>query len=1704
MSTEETRDTLFESAKPNAATQPHLGPKPAPEEASFGQKFGAGRKLAMAYDDIAQDMGASGAFKEDGFNLLDKENEEFALELMREFGLEERDITYLHRKSQGKDKNAARYFASAIAEEKKREQELFSGGMAEGFGMALLGGMFNEENAAITAGATAVGGFFGTAGGAAASAARGVSNAASAGRRAWRNIKIAGLTNGAYEAITYPYRPTGRLEDIAYGALFGAGFAAGIEGVKALPRAIRMENSRINRQFSAINQRVREAVRREQGETEGAPATTSTNNRIVDEDGAFRHGFLNDVLGDRDVPREDLEANQRALERARELLEQDTRLAAEAEAESIQTGVDPEPINRALKEWNNETREKVAKARKAKEKLQELDDPKKAEALARKSPKVREAEAKAKEEAEAAAEEKSIVGTAEIDPKVVEEAVGMRAELQGLADENLATLRGQIKGSDGPLLQPYEDAYQAVGDLISAVERQDYDEYYRIRRVIRNEHIIYIDWQTQNLFHRLSDIRPERSRSKKEKAEAEERTLSSLQERRDLLQRRTSAPIDEEIPEVEVLRSLREDLVEMSSRGDTYFTAEVKLEALNSFERIISLSKSIFDHYGSKETSERWVDQLLGTIQELTSKARSPVQQYKQLILRDNFPTKRYPDGKPFEQLTERQRTKYFKELESDENLITYKVIDAEAMVKLLDIIEEHVPKMVSDRTIAAQKSREKDLRDLEKIEREIGFAQHRLRELERSKEVGPATPKAPTVDPQAVKAEFFERTRAKRQKELEKAKEELRAHRKARSEYIRKHVTGEEGTPKRDPQEETLGFTTHKDLMAELKQRYGSDDPEVLKDKVTDEELNAIFVSLDRAEDLNRVDLKQINSLLDEVALFRYGDEVTEIVREPRTQEEMFAHAMEQTQGDVFASLARTRFGIDLRWSAGAQLRSSPFQIVRALGIEMSPDRVALRTKDGEHVVQRETIEELASRLSQSWEIRLNREYNHAFKKWLDGHSDLKSRTSRFTGIGYYDKLQEFSEMVTDAVRFDDVNQRSPAEVQQAAAVIREINAEILETMKVAGVKGFENVDKNPNYIPRLYTAQSIANFIQRFGVEGMEEMWAEGFKRAQMGLNENQIKHLSKRITDGIVRSKLVGEVSVTRALEGDPEELRALLSSKEIDLDPELRELVVQRVEQKAKEAAEANGSPLTSRAKRRALVDEDTTLLMTDRITGESRQVRFTEMAEGNALDIMHQYIRQSAGAAAFAERGIKSRTDWETVINLVRKEAEQSARVTGVDQQRELNKALENLDYIHKRVLGIPLQDPASVGSIVADRILKYNFIRLMGQAGFAQIAELWSMSAEIGVRTMIKVVPSLRSLVRNPETGQIDDELVASIQLQTGLAGIMDRNFGGYRGGSTETLNSQQPVRSRLMDRTDRMLAFGQVLVSNASMAPVNHFLQTMGIKGIAYKWTKFAKEGIPDADRRRMRYQGLTDRDIDRVLESIRTHTEYDANGFPKNLRMDLWDPEIRERFSGTFRRHARTMVAEPLASEVHRWMGSNLGRVFMQFRSFVFWSWEGSLLRGVDKIIHDKDMSMFSIWAASSAGAMVGYTGQTALNSIGPNQSEYLEERLTTEKLIGAGFSRSVWASWLPVVAATFVPGMEEHVSRSSGSAVGGLAQFPALGLVMSTEGVWKSIAGVLSGEEEELTASDLRRIRRIFMGQNLPIISNLAAIPERNAED
>lgn len=208
----------------------------------------------------------------------------------------------------------------------------------------------------------------------------------------------------------------------------------------------------------------------------------------------------------------------------------------------------------------------------------------------------------------------------------------------------------------------------------------------------------------------------------------------------------------------------------------------------------------------------------------------------------------------------------------------------------------------------------------------------------------------------------------------------------------------------------------------------------------------------------------------------------------------------------------------------------------------------------------------------------------------------------------------------------------------------------------------------------------------------------------------------------------------------------------------------------------------------------------------------------------------------------------------------------------------------------------------------------------------------------------------------------------------------------------------------------------------------------------------------------------------------------------------MEAEDPEAYDVLVHSVNRWVKKIIQENDLGTTHEWMHHSLGKILLQFRSFMLTAWGKQTLYNV----HMNDRQSYASFMFSMMFGGLAYAAQTTINSVGrEDQKEYLKERLSLEELGTAAFMRSGHASLIPATADTFLTTFltDRPVfahGRSTGLASNWLMGIPTVDLaqkVGGTLGIGKNIY-----DDHEFSQKNVRDSWGLLWGSNAMIMRNI----------
>ncbi len=819
----------------------------------------------------------------------------------------------------------------------------------------------------------------------------------------------------------------------------------------------------------------------------------------------------------------------------------------------------------------------------------------------------------------------------------------------------------------------------------------------------------------------------------------------------------------------------------------------------------------------------------------------------------------------------------------------------------------------------------------------------------------------------------------------------------------------------------------------------------------------------------------------------------------------------MDPVRGDVSEYL-RKEFGdlygegafSGLRWDATGRLKASENPLVRALGNLL-----------GEETVGQADAGKATFRAITEDQIMIHRRMDTVWSRsYLSAWNDYRQRQGLGWTAGMNGQELEFRRQITAAMRNTDPLAEFDPAVIQMRDTWRKLNTAYLQLAKGdhraldgsmrAPLRGFADVDANDPYVPRLVHWERFRNVHLEVGTRGLERL-VTGAVRA---LNPDLDDAIAEKIGRGYVKrlhSVSAGqELSAQRVFSSlDVEEMRSHLRDAGL-LDDEVERALYRATARDESKAGVSRGKP-------RQLLDENFSMALEVK-GGGTRSVSIVDLFHDDAMHLFSSYNRQMSGVVAMSRlrvenpnwrageedlhprylvEGIHSRGDWETLMAKVRAVAADE----GATEKARLGVETDvtRLQFLYDAITGTPSAFDRTKTAAALRMVRDYNFIRVMNQVGFAQLADIGVVIGQLGLRSALSSMPALRSFIRDARTGRLLDDDADMLEWITtggtdtlrGLGHVTVDDFG-------------QPVtaarRGAGMVAAEGLLQRGSRVTSLISgMAPVNAYLQRWAAKGALHKFTDMSREGVK-VNRKRLRVLGLSDDMQDRIFAEIRTHmSKVDgerAKSKLKRLNLEDWDPEVRGAFEHAIFRWTRKMVQENDPGQLNTMLGHALGKTLFQFRGFMLAAWTKNTLHNA----YMRDWETLASIIGSMVFGGLAYASQVHLQSIGrDDREEFLQNRLGGGKLAAAAFQRAGFASIFPGLLdqGAYVAGLDPVFdTRVTGQPSQGLVQFPTAGLA---DGVLNGVRGVTGAAwGDEFTQQDARSLIGTMPFQNfLPML-------------
>lgn len=677
------------------------------------------------------------------------------------------------------------------------------------------------------------------------------------------------------------------------------------------------------------------------------------------------------------------------------------------------------------------------------------------------------------------------------------------------------------------------------------------------------------------------------------------------------------------------------------------------------------------------------------------------------------------------------------------------------------------------------------------------------------------------------------------------------------------------------------------------------------------------------------------------------------------------------------------------LRFDPAGWLKNTKNVVFHVYGHRVAADGVGIN-RDGSAALA--AAEEVAHLERTRREVSALRALDLAFHEYDAGGPMLGKRKRR----------QEFNALAVQAydggVNTSQFGPDQRAALDSAVAALRDYFEGWRTHLLGSGSDYGKNLTQGGrHYAPHIINFRAFRDAAAKHGRGRVANLVAKSMEARYLHLNGMAIDgalraafvEMAKGYVDGVLRRGYWGDLIGVHGI--DPSNrpgMRALLEAVP-GITPERIEEVLQIVERTG------SGGDGPARFRHRFEFD----MSYTDPMTG----MRLGDLYVRDAGDLITMYGRQVAGHAALAQvAGIRSRAHHEAL------KVEAARRHVGDDD--ELRKGLQYMDYLYNGITGKPFEDdPASAFNVWGRRLRDFNFLRLMNQVGFAQVAEFGRILSVSSWGAMYRQMPVLKDVLKLAKDRKLANPLLRELEAATGM--------GTHRFLGTFVSHTDDTIEGQFGSKVDDVLHAGKTFVADISgMSLLTTVQQRMAMAAAAQNIADKARKG--QVDDALLRSLGLTPDDWGFVQRELLANARMGSGHRLHELNLEDWDPEASNLFATAIHRAVRRAIQENDLGNTLPFMHRTLGQILFQFRSFGM----GAIFKQTMQGLAQRDVLTAQAFLLTTLAGGLSYVIQTYINEPDPDK---LEEKLTPERIGLAAFNRSGYMSMIPAVTDSLVAG-------------------------------------------------------------------------------
>jgi hypothetical protein len=786
------------------------------------------------------------------------------------------------------------------------------------------------------------------------------------------------------------------------------------------------------------------------------------------------------------------------------------------------------------------------------------------------------------------------------------------------------------------------------------------------------------------------------------------------------------------------------------------------------------------------------------------------------------------------------------------------------------------------------------------------------------------------------------------------------------------------------------------------------------------------------------------------------------------------------------------------LRFDISSQLNRSPDPIVRRFRETFVNDPVVGNTKgdtaiDWKNRTQYQTMYDYMNYREVALRSFKNANRDVSFKSQFDIEEKFEALMS---------DLKEFPE------RFVGSKEITP-EMKNLSTLAAKAFDNTLDIVAQTGREGWNEIAgrRVPNYIPHVHSPSKVMRAIDVYGQDQVEQVFAHALRDMKGDLGNKVFSRMIKRIVGKISNSRYYGqETDLARAFQGSNiAVIREFLEG--LDLTKEQVQAILNKIQK-------GSGNTLDPNARTRLPFQLNERIDIKNNKTGTIDSLSVKDLTDRNLTRLLKRYNQQVLGAAAMARFGnFKNNKEYVDFLKEVKERGEANPKY------KNIYRDVENIEVIVSSLTGkqSPLErngDPNGFMRRMARLAQDYNFLRLFGQVGFAQGAELYQAVSEVGLKTFLQANPGFKDILNKLRAGEVkfDDEILEELRSQ-GVPVGLDKFMHSPVGRLDNELDIPLDSTGSRLDATELYAAKAKRFVADISfLNPMTMYSQIIAGRGLALKISNNVNELIKThkttkifsklskGDQIRYKYFGWNEKEFNEIADQINKHSVY-KDGKYQGIGLDNWTPTARSHYSVGMQRFIDRVVQRNDVGTMNRWFTSDYARIITQFRTFTLGSYTKQLMSRLYVLAETrgKDFHTYSSFMASMIGAVQFYAVQQYINSFGrSDQKKFLEKRLSPENLAKIGFLRSSWSSLIPGAIDTALYPFMDDLPFSYGRNTEIASQFfsgiPTVNLISSTFNTTKALTKLALDPTYTASKRDVQQGLSLIALQNALIIKNI----------